>query len=179
MRSSTLTDMKNDETTAHSAHAGGFRRQRSFSRACALQFLCQLDANQQYPFDEDCWLRFMEQINVLALADDADDRIDIVPKGWAYAKTLAEGTCAHRDTIDAALLAAASNWSLSRMGLVDRNILRLGVYEIIHVDKVSAATAINEAVELAKRFAQADSPRFINGVLDHVRATSEITPDGK
>jgi N utilization substance protein B len=64
---------------------------------------------------------------------------------------------------------AALNWSLERISAVDRAILRLSAYEISKVGKVTPATAINEAVELAKRFGQAESPRFINGVLDNVR----------
>lgn len=176
MRSPTLTVMKNAETKSAGGNTEAFRQQRSFSRSCALQYLCQLDANQQIEFDEESWLCFMEQVNELAIADD-EERLDIFPKGWNYAKTLASGTCAHLTEINAAILAAASNWSLPRMGLVDRNILRLGIYEIIHVDKVSAAIAINEAVELAKRFAQADSPRFINGVLDKVRVSADMPPE--
>ena len=76
------------------------------------------------------------------------------------------------DEIDGLITSAAANWRIERMALVDRNILRLGAFEICHSPDVPFVVAINEAVELAKRFGSDESGGFINGILDKI---SEIT----
>ena len=68
--------------------------------------------------------------------------------------------------IDTTLAGAAENWDLERMAIIDRNILRIAVAELLHVDDVPWKVAIDEAVTLASRYGGADSPRFVNGVLD-------------
>lgn len=84
-----------------------------------------------------------------------------------YSETLA-GVWTHREEIDALIGQAAENWRIGRMALVDRNILRLGVFEIGHSPDVPFAVAINEAVELGKRFGSEESGAFINGILDRI-----------
>lgn len=87
----------------------------------------------------------------------------------AYAQDLVRGVEQHRIAIDGSLKAAAENWSLGRMPIVDRSILRLATYEIMFVDEVPTSVAINEAVELAKDFGgEDDSSRFVNGVLGRI-----------
>lgn len=87
----------------------------------------------------------------------------------AYALTLVRGIEAHRCAIDDQLVATSENWSLVRMPIVDRSILRLAAYEMMYVDDVPVSVAINEAVELAKDFGGEDeSPRFVNGVLGRI-----------
>ena len=95
--------------------------------------------------------------------DDADD-----PPG-EFAVALVRGVHRHRADLDALITAHSRDWKLSRMPVVDRNVLRLGLYEILHSD-VPAAVAIDEAVELAKELSTSDSPRFINGVLARIAA---------
>jgi N utilization substance protein B len=90
----------------------------------------------------------------------------------SYYKETVEGVWQHLDEVDRLIGSAASNWRIERMPLVDRNILRLGVYEICHSPDVPFVVAINEAVELAKRFGSDESGGFINGILDKI---SEIT----
>lgn len=81
---------------------------------------------------------------------------------------LVEGVRKHQPQIDEAIKQVAENWRLDRMAAIDRNILRLGAFEILHREDVPAKVAINEALELAKRYSTAQSSRFVNGILDKV-----------
>lgn len=105
-----------------------------------------------------------------------------------YSREVALGTESHQVEIDAEIEATSQHWTLMRMPFVDRNILRLAVYEIVYGDGVPASVAINEAVELAKAYGGDDSPKFVNGVLGRIaelrgdadvleRARSESAPD--
>jgi N utilization substance protein B len=100
-----------------------------------------------------------------------DDR-PAPPAARAYAQSLAEGVVKHRDDLDARIAAHAEHWTLERMPLVDRNILRLAAYELLHGGEVPERVVINEAIELAKAFGGEDSGRFVNGVLDRIRAAA-------
>jgi len=82
-----------------------------------------------------------------------------------YAFRLAQGTWEKRDLLDRLIQQHAAGWRVSRMAAVDRNILRIAAFEILFVEDVPTEVAINEAVELAKRYGGADSPRFVNGIL--------------
>ncbi|HBE70452.1 MAG TPA: transcription antitermination factor NusB [Planctomycetaceae bacterium] len=84
-----------------------------------------------------------------------------------FADTLVTGVIAHRWDIDKSLSAKAANWSLRRMAAIDRNILRMGAYEILH-GTTPGRVAINEAIELAKRYGSRQSGQFVNGVLDQI-----------
>lgn len=85
-----------------------------------------------------------------------------------YARELALGTERHGEAIDAEIEATSQHWSLMRMPFVDRNILRLAVYEILFEPDVPDSVAINEAVEMAKAYGTDDSPKFVNGVLGRI-----------
>ena len=82
-----------------------------------------------------------------------------------YAITLVRGALEHQEEIDALLAQAANQWSLERFANVDRAILRLALYEILHVPEIPTSVAINEAVEMAKKYSTAESGKFVNGVL--------------
>jgi N utilization substance protein B len=86
-----------------------------------------------------------------------------------FCLALYDGVCQHLEDIDARLAAAAENWRVSRMATVDRNVLRLGAYELLYAPDTPPAVAFDEAIELARRFGSADSPAFVNGVLDRLR----------
>lgn len=86
--------------------------------------------------------------------------------GRPYGDELVRGVMAHRDDIDKAIRAVNPAWRIERMSRVDRNILRMAAYEILHREDIPATVAIDEAVELAKRFGTAESPAFVNGTLD-------------
>lgn len=85
-----------------------------------------------------------------------------------YCKGLALGAEARRETIDATIEATSEHWSLMRMPFVDRNILRLAVFEILYEMDVPDSVAINEAVEMAKLYGGDDSSKFVNGVLGRI-----------
>jgi N utilization substance protein B len=76
---------------------------------------------------------------------------------------------ANQADIDRRLTEAAENWRLTRMAVVDRNVLRLGAYELLHMPETPPNVALDEAIELGRRYGSADSPAFVNGVLDRLR----------
>lgn len=86
----------------------------------------------------------------------------------AYSSVLAEGVDAHREEIDGLLRDHAKGWSLERMPAVDRALLRLATYELLHQPDVPVGVVISEAVELASEFSTDDSGRFVNGVLSAI-----------
>lgn len=91
----------------------------------------------------------------------------------AYAEELIRGTHAHLEEVDAHINAALENWSSERVGYIERAVLRLAVYEMLHRLDVPARVALSEAIELAKRFGAEDAPRFVNGVLDRILREKE------
>ena len=86
-----------------------------------------------------------------------------------FANKLVSGTLERRDEIDAKLQAVTRNWDLRRMAIVDRNVLRMAVYELMCCDDVPQKVAINEAIEIGKKFSTANSGGFVNGILDRIR----------
>ncbi len=89
-----------------------------------------------------------------------------------FAYDLLQGTIDHQKEIDLKLAELATNWTLPRMPVVDRNVLRLGAYEILHTE-TPGRVAVNEAIVLAKRYGDTKSPRFVNGVLDRLLKETE------
>jgi N utilization substance protein B len=86
-----------------------------------------------------------------------------------FARLLAEAVQANRGEIDRRLVSAADNWSLERMAVVDRNILRLGAAQLLYLGaEVPPKVAIDESIELAKEYGEEDSSKFVNGVLDRI-----------
>jgi N utilization substance protein B len=85
-----------------------------------------------------------------------------------FARTLVEGVFGHAVEIDDAIRAASDRWTIERMPVVDRNLLRIGVYELLFSLETPAGAVINEAVELAKLLSTEDSARFVNGVLGRI-----------
>jgi transcription antitermination protein NusB len=130
---------------------------RSMAREVALQVLYQDDLNpRNNPGETD---RLIER------RLRADDMI-------AFARELVGGVRRNRAEIDAAIEQTAANWSLKRMAVTDRNVLRLAVYELRHTE-TPPRVAVDEAVELAKRFGSAQSSQFVNGILDRVMHQEE------
>ena len=95
----------------------------------------------------------------------------------AFANQLFIGTVEHLADIDPLITSHADNWNLKRMAVIDRNILRLGVFELRHLDDTPPKVCINEAIELAKRFGDTESGKFINGILDAIHK-SDARADG-
>ncbi len=92
-------------------------------------------------------------------------------KGRAFARELVEGVLAHRGEIDAIIRRQAENWDLDRMGAVERNALRLGVYEMQFRKDIPPVVTINEAVATVKALSDENAGRFVNGILDRYRKT--------
>ena len=90
-----------------------------------------------------------------------------------FAEELVVGVMANRDAIDRLIAGTSKNWALSRMAKVDLNILRLAVYELSCRSDIPRNVAINEAIEVAKKFGTADSPAFVNGMLDEIAGIIE------
>lgn len=94
-----------------------------------------------------------------------------------YTVTLVEGVVAHRDEIDELLTSHSTEWPLDRMPAVDRNLLRIGVFELRYVDEVPDAVAMSEAVSLAHELSTKESPGFLNGVLAKIAGLPPAVPD--
>ena len=132
---------------------------RSKARKRALDVLYEAD------------LRDLDPLAVLA---DHVGRAD--PPIPGYAVTLVEGVCSHRSQIDDAVGRYSTGWSLRRMAPVDRNLLRLGAYELLFAPDIPDAVAIDEAVRLAKLLSGEEAPGFVNGIL--ARVLDERRADG-
>jgi N utilization substance protein B len=135
---------------------------RRKAREVALQFLYQLDqhgAEDPAPHGDEFWARH-----------------PVDPDTQAFADGLVRGSKQQQAKIDQLLAQYAEHWDLERMAVVDRNILRMAVYELLWAPDVPPKAVINEAIEIAKKFGTTESSRFINGVLDRIlreqRATS-------
>ena len=99
--------------------------------------------------------------------DDVAENFEMPEAARSFAKELVCGVASRQEEIDAAIASVARNWRVDRMGVVDRNILRLGAYELLATD-TPTAVVLDEAVKMAQRFADDPAPRFVNGVLDAV-----------
>lgn len=86
-----------------------------------------------------------------------------------YSTWLAEGIISHRQKIDSVIQQASEHWRLSRMAVIDRNILRMAVFELLYEENIEPAVVINEAIEIAKIYSGNEAATFVNGILDAVR----------
>jgi N utilization substance protein B len=85
-----------------------------------------------------------------------------------FCSLLVNGIMSKRDALDSVIKKHVKNWEIKRMAVVDRNILRIGCYELLEIEQIPPKVTINEAVELAKKFGDLDSSRFVNGILDKI-----------
>ena len=99
-----------------------------------------------------------------ASAGPAEPRVS--SRSFTYAKTLVRGTLSNLEEIDGLIRGQAEHWRIERMPAVDRNILRLAIYEFLYEEDVPKLVVVDEAIELAKKFGSNDSSRFVNGLLD-------------
>mgnify|MGYP000917575504 CR=1 FL=1 len=127
---------------------------RRHAREIALQVLFQLDIQKD------------EQHSPDEIVDQWAAEFALSPSYIPFAKDLVKGTLDHKEHIDRHLSELSTEWSISRMPGVDRNLLRLAAFEILYRPDIPFSVTINEAVEIAKRYGGADSGRFINGILD-------------
>ena len=129
----------------------GRRRQ---SRETALQLLYALD---------------MTRGNVREMLHAGWTEKMLSPEIRDFTTTLVTGVIEHRDEIDAFIQECSTNWSLERIGLVERNILRFAIYELCFLPDIPPNVTINEAVEVAKKYGTEEAPAFINGILDRIK----------
>jgi len=132
-------------------------RKRTLARECALQVLYQLDITNDRPENalENFW------------SNRKDEEIDATLK--EFSSELVKGVAENLEEIDKKIVKYATNWQLKRMAVVDRNIMRLGCFELLYREDIPPKVSINEAVELAKKFSGIESGKFVNAILDKVK----------
>ena len=152
---------------------------RREARERAIQFLFQHDLNPPEMLDE-ALEHFWSSQRAAAIAEDKGaatwgQKVELPePTGEevevrTFADPLIRGALQYRDEADAIIVKHAQNWELHRIAAVDRNILRLAIYEMLHRDDIPPVVSINEAVDIAKKFSTQDSGKFVNGILDKVK----------
>ena len=162
------------ESPSQDASSVAYLRRRRYARTCTMRFLYQADLTGQWEFPAEMRALFWEQCASLEDALEGKELED----ARDYATRLIEGVLANREQLDAQITAGAHNWRLGRMGMVDRNLLRLAAFEILVAKEVPPAAAINEAIELAKEYGDKDSGRFVNGILDCLAKAGEDKSGG-
>ena len=145
-------------------------KSRRTCREAAMQALYLCDA--QGSFSHETADLFSSHFVRIGLNDDGENTTP--RKSDPFYREIVDGVLSNREAIDSAIGLASRNWSIARMALVDRNILRVAVYEILYRADVPTKVAINEAIEIAKEFASPEGPTFINGVLDKVVSQSGV-----
>jgi N utilization substance protein B len=152
---------------------------RREARERAVQFLFQYDVNEPENLDEAIDL-FWETQRGAAIAEEKGgatwgQKSELPPptpdeaQVRRFADPLIRGAIEHRDEVDELIRKYAKNWDIKRMAAVDRNVLRLAIYEMLHRLDIPPVVSINEAVDIAKRFSTRDSGKFVNGILDKVK----------
>ncbi|NQU95559.1 MAG: transcription antitermination factor NusB [Candidatus Omnitrophica bacterium] len=134
-------------------------RNRTKARECALKILYAFDIRKDAL--EECAHDFWEN------HPTSEDEVK------KFSTLIVEGVRQNKDFIDAAISKYAKNWQIKRMATVDRNILRLGTFELLFAADIPPKVAINEAIEMAKRYGDKDSGKFVNGILDKINKAEE------
>ncbi len=152
---------------------------RREARQRAVQFLFQYDLNRPEDLEKELE-EFWRTQNTAALADEKNRRAsapieETIPTAEAaairlFAEPLIRGTIEHQDELDELIKKYVKNWNFNRIAVVDRNVLRLAIFEMLYREDIPPIVSINEAVDIAKRFSTEESGRFVNGILDQVRA---------
>jgi len=128
-------------------------QKRRKAREAALKLLYQYDLSGNLPED---------------ILDTTDLFDGLDPAAAGYAREAFLGAVDHLKAIDALIQGSSRKWKLPRIAAIDRNLLRLAVYELLHREEIPAAVIIDEALEIAKKYSNEDAPRFINGILDGI-----------
>ena len=135
----------------------GLRRE---ARELALQMMYAIDSNS--------FTGLHETLQIFR-----EEQSEISGKVREFAEELVQGVEARREIIDEAIKACSKNWSLTRMPRVDLNVMRLAVYELMFRADIPKKVTINEAIEIVRRFGDKDSPAFVNGILDEIKACAK------
>ena len=129
-------------------------RKRTKARECALKILYAIDITGDEP--KKCIDTFWKN------HDEIDSEVE------TFANQLVLGVANNSAAIDRLITSHTTNWQLKRMAVIDRNILRFATYELLYVEEIPPKVSINEAIDIAKRYGDNDSGKFVNGVLDSV-----------
>lgn len=132
-------------------------RKRTKARECALKILYAVDITKDEP--RKCIDAFWQ------------NHEDVEPAVKEFADRLVTGVSNNIELIDKVISDYATNWQLKRMAVIDRNILRFATYELLFTEDIPPKVTINEAIEVAKRYGDKDSGKFVNGVLDKINKT--------
>lgn len=148
-----------------------YLRERRDARCRAVQFLYQVDAGRDTELDAESLDRFWLQGQ-----QEDEDEIPAADAGVTVrvrelADRLVHGVIDKCPELDRAITECTENWRVERMSIIDRNILRLAAYELLFCEEIPPKATVNEAIELAKRFGDKDSPRFVNGIVDKLYHT--------
>lgn len=133
-------------------------KKRTRARELALQALYQLDLQGEDFAPE-----------IAGFLNDEETDAETVE----FALALVRGVALEREELDARISAVAQNWDISRMAVIDRNVLRMATYELLFLDEIPPKVSINEAIELGKRFSTKNSGAFINGILDRIKSAKD------
>ena len=155
------------------------RLPRHIGRILAMQFLFSCDLTHDWKEDDASLALFREYA-----VTDEEQRLpqseETLANATEYALGLIRGVCRERERLDQFITGAAQNWSIGRMSCIDRNLMRIAVYELVcempNDSEMTAAIIINEAIEISKVFGDNNSSRFINGVLDRIRRDLQNQP---
>ena len=153
---------------------------RREARERAVQFLFQHDLNPREDLDA-ALNEFWESQRAASIAEDKgranwNEPVVLPPPTAAeaemrlFSEPLIRGTLQYRDEVDVHIKKHVKNYDFNRIAPVDRNVLRLAIYEMLHRDDIPPVVSINEAVDIAKKFSTEDSGKFVNGILDKVKA---------
>lgn len=131
-------------------------RKRTLARECALKILYRIEIGKDpvHVSIQDFWSKMKRSV-------DAQVRV--------FSDSLVKGTCQNLASIDERISKYADNWDISRMAVIDKNILRMATFELLYLDDVPPNVSINEAIELAKKYGDIDSGKFVNGILDKIK----------
>jgi len=122
-------------------------------------------------------------LKMLYVIDISGDKSDsCIDKFWtheeesdseirAFANMLVMGVAANKSAIDKSITTYAANWELKRMAVIDRNVIRFATYELLYMDDIPPKVSINEAIDIAKKYGDIDSGKFVNGILDKINKT--------
>lgn len=136
-------------------------RKRTKARECALKILYAIDITKEDP--KQCIDTFWKN------HEETEAQVKSFTNG------LVLGVCGNRELIDKLISQYTTNWQLNRVAVTDRNILRFATYELLFMEEIPPKVSINEAIDIAKKYGDQDSGKFVNGILDKINKTERKT----
>jgi transcription antitermination factor NusB len=129
-------------------------RKRTLARECALKILYKIEVGKDSVPDS---------------FDDFWSRQEVAEDVRKFTEEIVKGAHENIARIDEVISKYTENWEIKRIAIIDKNIMRLGIFELLYMDSIPAKVSINEAIDLAKKYGDVDSGKFVNGILDKVR----------